>query len=128
MTVAGPTKGRVLIADDAPDMLEHTTRVVADMGFEVIAVRDGEEALAKARSERPDLIIVDIMMPKVHGIDVLRAVVAERPVGVIMASAKSFKPDVDQAMKLGAFAFIAKPFEERDLADVVGRFFAQRSA
>ena len=79
-------------------------------------------------SERPDLIIMDIMMPKVHGIDVLKAVVAESPVGVIMASAKSFKPDVDQAMTLGAFAFITKPFEEQDLVDAVGRFFAERSA
>ena len=118
----------MLIADDVPDMLEHTVRIVASMGYDVVAVRDGEEALAKARSERPDLIIMDIMMPKVHGIDVLRAVVAERPVGVIMASAKSFKPDVDQAMRLGAFAYIAKPFEERDLTDAVERFFAQRSA
>src|SRR3954471_4970774 len=128
MTDSGPTKRRVLIADDAPDMLELTTRIVAGMGFDVVAARDGEEALAKARSARPDLIILDIMMPKMHGIDVLKAVVAESPVGVIMASAKSFKPDVDQAIKLGAFRFISKPFEERDLVDAVERFFAQRSA
>jgi CheY-like chemotaxis protein/phosphoribosyl 1,2-cyclic phosphodiesterase len=128
MTVIAPSKGRVLIADDVPDMLELTTRIVAGMGFEVIAVGDGEEALAKARSDRPDLIIIDIMMPKMHGIDVLKAVLSELPVGVIMASAKSFKPDVDQAMMLGAFAFITKPFKEQDLADAVERFFAQRSA
>jgi CheY-like chemotaxis protein/ribonuclease BN (tRNA processing enzyme) len=128
MTDPGPGKGRVLIADEAPDMLELTSRIVSGMGFDVIAVRDGEEALAKTRSERPDLIIIDIMLPKVHGIDVLKAVVAESPVGVIMASVKSFKPDVDQAMTLGAFAFITKPFDEQDLVDAVRRFFAQRSA
>jgi CheY-like chemotaxis protein len=130
MTASTP-KGKVLIADDVPDILEITSRIVARLGYEVIQARDGEEALTLAREQQPDLIILDIMMPKIHGIDVLKSVIAERgerPVGVIMSSAKSFKPDVDQAMELGAFAFLAKPFQQKDLVVLVERFFSQRTA
>jgi CheY-like chemotaxis protein/ribonuclease BN (tRNA processing enzyme) len=123
--------GKILIADDVADILELTARVIARLGYEVVQARDGEEALAVFRAQQPDLIILDIMMPKVHGIDVLKSVIAERgerPVGVIMSSAKSFKADVDQAMELGAFAFLAKPFQPRDLVELVQRYFMQRTS
>src|SRR5262249_29298853 len=121
-----PGKGRILIAEDVEDLLEVTCLTVRKLGYEVVAARDGEEALAVAAATRPDLAIVDIMMPRMHGIDVLKALRGEHGVGVIVCSARSFKADVDQAMELGAFAFIAKPYEQHDLADAIERYFAQR--
>jgi CheY-like chemotaxis protein len=134
-----PVRGRILVAEDDADLLKATSRLLRDMGYLVIEAEDGEQALALAQSDRPDLIILDIMMPKLHGIDVLRAISQRRPApddpapsdnsiaaGVIVSSGRDFKPDVDQAMELGAFAFLAKPFHLKELADLIERFFSQK--
>lgn len=72
-----PVRGLILVADDSPDVRDVASRVIRKMGYEVVIAVDGEEAISLSRSERPDLILLDIMMPKVHGMDVLKKVMAE---------------------------------------------------
>ena len=117
---------RVVVADDVQDIAEFVCRVLTREGFDVTIAEDGEQALQKIAEIAPDLVVLDIMLPKLHGIDVLKQIpsVAGKPIGVIVCSAKSFKPEVDQACQLGAFAFLAKPFSRAELMEKVSGYFA----
>ena len=103
---------RILIVDDEPDILLMLRMGLEDEGHDVVMAADGEMAMAKIGEQRPDLVVLDLMMPLLDGygvLDRLRSV--EDPPPVIVLSAKNERADVDRAMGLGATEFVAKPFD-----------------
>ena len=114
--------GRVpvlLVADDDEDILTLVRLRLTRSGFDVVVARDGEEALRLTREHRPDLAVLDWMMPKTTGIEVLRAIragsdTAEIP--VVLLTARASDSDVAEGMAAGADDYIKKPFSPQDLA------------
>jgi CheY-like chemotaxis protein/phosphoribosyl 1,2-cyclic phosphodiesterase len=129
MSNAPIPKRRILVADDVPGTVEFLAEMLTQRGYEVATAEDGEQALERVRSFEPDLVILDIMMPKVHGIDVLKTIRADgakKDVGFIVCSARSFAVDVKSVRDLGAFDFLMKPFEFQSVLEKVEAFFAGR--
>jgi DNA-binding response OmpR family regulator len=112
-------KGPVLVVDDEPDIVDFLTTVLRDEGYLTEVARDGLEALSKMADVKPTLIILDLMMPRMNGFQVLdemrtRRVPQPRP-SVIVLSAKSTHQDILDALEKGADDFIPKPFDLEDL-------------
>jgi response regulator NasT len=111
---------RILIAEDETiirldlrDLLERT-------GHEVCAeARDGVEAVELARSERPDLAIMDVKMPRLDGIDAARRILEERPLPIVMLTAYGQNELVSRAVEAGVFGYLVKPFREADLLPAI---------
>ncbi|HSW31311.1 MAG TPA: response regulator [Longimicrobiales bacterium] len=118
---------RVLVAEDTEVVSHLMLRLLEEAGYEVALASDGEEALAQVAAFRPDLLLLDLMMPKLHGIEVLRRLRAGEEahrLGVIVCTAKSFKTEHMAASELGAYAFLPKPHSNQQLLDVVAAYFA----
>lgn len=121
------TMKRILIADDVRVIATVMSRTLTGAGYEIDVAQDGEECLEKIKSFRPHLIVLDLMMPKIHGIDVMRQLRSEpggQDIGVIVFSSKSFSTEQRVAEELGAFAFIDKSKDSKQLLDTVFRFFS----
>jgi len=89
-------------------------------GFEVVAqARDGEEAVAMARRERPDLALLDVRMPGMDGIDAARAMLEERPIPVVIITAYSQRDVIDRAVEAGVYGYLVKPFREADVVPAI---------
>jgi DNA-binding response OmpR family regulator len=113
----GERKGPVLVVDDEPDIVDFLTTVLQDEGYATESARDGVEALAKLEQTHPSLLILDLMMPRMSGFEVLgelRRRAGQRP-SVIVLSAKSTHQDILEALEKGADDFIPKPFDLEDL-------------
>jgi two-component system, OmpR family, alkaline phosphatase synthesis response regulator PhoP len=107
---------KILLADDDPIMLETLLVCVATEGFDIVTASDGEEAFAQWDRHRPDLLCLDIMMPKLDGYEVCRRVRAIDPqVPILFLSAKSEEIDIVVGLQLGADDFIRKPFGKHEL-------------
>lgn len=109
---------KVLIADDEPNIVISIEFLLRREGFEVLVAVDGEEALAKARAERPDLVLLDVMMPKMNGFDVCQALRADPELAsmrVLMLTAKGRETEVSKGLGLGADGYMTKPFSTKDL-------------
>jgi CheY-like chemotaxis protein len=126
----GPApRRRILVADDVPETVEFLSEMLSKRGFEVAQAGDGAQCLRLVEEFEPDLVILDIMMPKVHGIDVLKTVRADgdkKDIGFIVCSARSFSVDLKSVRDLGAFDFLMKPFEFQHVLEKVEAFFAGR--
>jgi len=103
--------GRILVVDDEDDLCRLFMRSLALEGFEIVAARSGREALALVEQESPDLIILDLVMPEMDGLETLRRL-RERGVGakVVVLTAYGTAQRVREAMALGVREFIGKPF------------------
>jgi len=115
---------RVLVADDEPDVLRLVTTVLEMAGHEVVTATDGAEAVAAAVQERPDVVILDIMMPKMDGLTALgqlRQGPLTKDIPVLLLSAKKSPLDTEVGMKAGASGYLTKPFNRRELASEVKR-------
>ena len=113
---------RILIVDDEAFNLDLLEQELADRGYAVERARDGAEAVRKVESARPDLVLLDYMMPGMHGLDVMKAIRdAESDVPVVMMTAHGSIEVAVQAMKLGAYDFILKPFEPDQSRSPSGR-------
>src|SRR6476660_7748035 len=102
-------KARILLAEDVNVIALTLSRVLEKAGYEVAVARDGEECLRMALESIPDLILLDIMMPKLNGIEVLKAIRLDpstRDIGVLICSAKDFKTERDAAAELGALDYL----------------------
>ena len=113
-------KKRILLVDDEVDFVEVLKVRLEDSNYETIVAYDGEEALEKAERESPDLIILDIMMPKISGFDVCRKLKVDeklKNIPIIMLTAKFQSNDMKFGMAIGADAYITKPFEPRVLIE-----------
>ncbi len=113
---------KILIADDEPNIVISLEYLMKREGFDVSVARDGQEALDVAEKSRPDLILLDVMMPHKTGFEVcqaLRAQPAFADVAIVMLTAKGRDTDIAKGMALGANAYMTKPFSTRDLVDKV---------
>lgn len=111
--MAGPQ--RILVVDDEPHIVELVRYNLVQEGYDVATAGDGEAALTKVRTERPDLIILDIMLPGVDGLEVCRRLRAESSVPIIMLTAKGGEMDRVVGLEIGADDYVAKPFSPREL-------------
>ena len=114
--------GRLLLADDERDILDPLSYTLRREGFEVECVTDGESAVEAARSGRFDLVVLDVMMPKLSGIDACRTLRAESDIPIIMLTARDAEIDRVLGLELGADDYVVKPFST---AELVSRVRAQ---
>src|SRR5436190_13970773 len=106
-------KAKVLVVDDEPDVVQLIEYNLKGAGYEVVTAGDGEEALKKARSAAPNLIILDLMLPEVEGLDVckiLRRDAATSAIPIVMLTAKASETDRVLGLELGADDYVTKPF------------------
>src|SRR5438067_11920558 len=109
-------KGRVLVVDDDTALAEMLGIVLRGEGFEPTFVADGDKALEAFRESRPDLVLLDLMLPGMDGIDVCRQIRAESGVPIVMLTAKSDTVDVVLGLESGADDYIFKPLNPNELA------------
>jgi two-component system, response regulator PdtaR len=113
-------RGRVLIAEDETLIRLDLRQLLEGAGFDVCAeARDGEEAVALAASERPDLAILDVKMPRLDGIEAARRILAERPIPIVVLTAYGQDELVSRAVEAGVFGYLVKPFREADLLPAI---------
>jgi two-component system KDP operon response regulator KdpE len=110
------TEPLVLVADDETRITKLVSLALKEEGFRVIVADGGREALQKAEDYRPDVVVLDIVMPDLDGIDVMRELHERRSVPVILLTAKGSTSDKAQGLDLGADDYIAKPFHPDELA------------
>lgn len=118
---------RVLIADDEPNIVTSLEYLMTKSGYEVEVARNGEEALALVESFMPDLVLLDVMMPRRSGYEVcqkMRERAEWRHIKIVVLSAKGREAEVSKGLSLGADAYVTKPFSNRELitrvADLLG--------
>ncbi|MEZ5117140.1 MAG: MtrAB system response regulator MtrA [Candidatus Nanopelagicales bacterium] len=110
-----PVKGRVLVVDDDTALAEMLGIVLRGEGFDPVFCADGETAVQAFRDAKPDLVLLDLMLPGRDGIDVCRAIRAESGVPIVMLTAKSDTVDVVVGLESGADDYIVKPFKPKEL-------------
>jgi two-component system response regulator MtrA len=108
-------KSRVLVVDDDPALAEMLTIVLRGEGFDTAVVGDGTRALPAVRDMRPDVVLLDLMLPGMNGIDVCRAIRAESGVPIVMLTAKSDTVDIVLGLESGADDYVVKPFKPKEL-------------
>jgi DNA-binding response OmpR family regulator len=120
---------RILIADDEPNIVLALELLMRREGYEIRTVGDGEAAVEAARQFRPDLILLDVMMPRMDGYEVcqrLRADPALKGVSIVMLTAKGREVEREKGMALGADLYITKPFSTRDVVRKVKEVLASK--
>ena len=113
------SRSRILLVEDEKNIAKVIAYNLEREGYQVVAARDGEEGLAKARKESPDLVILDLMLPKLDGLEVCRQIKADAKtarIPIIMLTAKTQEADRVVGLELGADDYVAKPFSVRELA------------
>ena len=113
---------RILVADDDVDIRELVEFKLSPLGHDVVAVADGAAAIDACQSERPDLAVLDVMMPGVSGLDAIRTIRADPVLSdlpVILLTARAQESDVETGFDSGADDYITKPFSPRELASRV---------
>jgi DNA-binding response OmpR family regulator len=119
---------KILIADDEQNIVISLEFLMKREGFEVSIAQDGEEAVEKIRAELPDLVLLDVMMPKKSGFEVCQEVKADpalQSVRILMLTAKGRDTEVAKGLALGADAYMTKPFSTRELVERVRSMLAQ---
>jgi DNA-binding response OmpR family regulator len=120
----GPAPATILVADDEPNIVLSLEFVLQEAGYRVRVARDGQEALDALAAERPDLLLLDVMLPRVSGFDVCERIRANpqwRDLRVVMLSAKGREVEVQKGLALGADAYVTKPFAIKELLAEVAR-------
>ena len=115
---------RVLIAEDEPHLVESLSFVLGREGYVVSSALDGEAALLRLRSDPPDILILDLMLPRRNGFEVLKQIRADaalRSIPIIVLTAKGQAHDRQLAEEIGVDAFMTKPFANRDVVDQIRR-------
>jgi DNA-binding NtrC family response regulator len=119
-------KRRILVVDDEQNSREGLTKILIKEGYEVVAAESGEDALVEAKKQDFDLIITDLRMPEVSGIDVLEKIRAKKPdIGVIIVTAYGEVNSYLKAMTLGAFEYLNKPIKLDELRRVISKALNQ---
>jgi DNA-binding response OmpR family regulator len=118
----------ILVVDDEPTLRETLVDALESEGFRVVAATDGREALTVFRAERPDLVLLDLMLPELSGIEVTRAIRAESGVPIIMLTAKDSEVDKVVGLELGADDYVTKPFSLRELSARIRAVFRRGDA
>jgi two-component system, response regulator PdtaR len=111
---------RILIAEDETIIRLDLRELLEKAGFDVCAeAKDGEEAVALARTIAPDLALLDVKMPKLDGIEAARRILDERPIPIVMVTAYGEEEIVSRAVEAGVFGYLVKPFRESDLLPAI---------
>lgn len=116
---------RILIVDDEADLVETIKLRLETGGYEVITALDGAEGLAKAKGDKPSLILLDIMMPKLNGYQVCRELKSDaacKDIPVVMLTAKTQQTDKFWGREVGASDYITKPFEFSALLNIIEKY------
>jgi DNA-binding response OmpR family regulator len=120
---------RILIVDDEPNILISIEFLMKREGYDVAIARDGEEGLEAIRAQRPDLVVLDVMMPKRDGFEVCAQVRADQKlsgVRILMLTAKGREAEIKKGLALGADAYIPKPFSTHELVAKVRALLEER--
>lgn len=107
-------KKKILLVDDEKDLVETVSLRLKALGYEVIAAYDGKEALEKAKKDKPDLIILDLMLPKIDGYKVCRMLKFDekyKNIPIVMFTARAQESDKELGLQVGADEYITKPFD-----------------
>lgn len=118
---------KILIADDEQNIVISLEFLMKREGYQVSVANDGEEAVARIRSERPDLVLLDVMMPKKSGFEVCQEIKADpalQSVRILMLTAKGRDTEVAKGLALGADAYMTKPFSTKELVERVRSMLA----
>ena len=124
-------KGRILVVDDEIYIVHILDFSLGMEGYEVLTALDGEQALEKARAEKPDLIVLDIMMPKLDGYETCKILKAEpetKDIPIILLSAKGRNVDQKIGFEVGADDYITKPFSPRKLVERINAILGQSNS
>jgi DNA-binding response OmpR family regulator len=119
---------KILVVDDEPNIVLSLEFLMKQAGFQVRAASDGEAALAAVAAERPDLMLLDVMMPRKNGYEVCQAVRANpdwKGIRIIMLTAKGREVEREKGMALGADDYITKPFSTQEVVDRVRELLAE---
>ncbi len=120
-----PIVKTILIVDDEPDMVYALRMQLEAEGYRVLTAGDGREGLERVRKDRPDLVVLDLMLPKMDGYRVCRMLKFDQKfcdVPIIMFTARAQESDEKTGYEVGADAYVTKPFEPRVLLDTIRRF------
>ena len=129
--MADGVKRKVLVVDDEPSIAKILRKQLEVAGFDVTVAVDGEDGLAKVREWKPELILLDVMLPKINGHEVCKTLKADpelKTIPVIMLTAKTQRQDQDLAQQQGADAFLTKPFQLAELLAKVKALLGQAAA
>ena len=113
----------ILVVDDEPTLRETLVDALEADGFRVVAAADGRSALTTFRAEHPDLVLLDLMLPELSGIEVCRIIRQESPVPIVMLTAKDSELDKVVGLELGADDYVTKPFSLRELSARIRALF-----
>jgi two-component system response regulator RegX3 len=113
----------ILVVDDETTLRETLVEALEGEGFRVVSAADGREALTVFRAERPDLVLLDLMLPELSGIEVCRIIRAESGVPIVMLTAKDSELDKVVGLELGADDYVTKPFSLRELSARIRALF-----
>ena len=119
---------RILIADDEPNIVTSLEFLMRKCDYEVCVARDGDEALEMVERFRPDLVLLDVMMPRKSGFEVCRRIRENpglHPIRIVMLSARGRDVEIDKGLALGADAYVTKPFSTRELVAKVRALLPQ---
>jgi len=122
-------KKKILIVDDEPDIVETLKFLVESDGFSCITALDGEDALKKAREENPDIMILDVMLPKINGYKVCRILKFDtkyKHIPILMVTARSQEEDKAIGEETGADEYITKPFDINEILEKL-HFYLERN-
>lgn len=117
-----PETKKILIADDEENIVISLEFLMKREGFEVLVATDGEEALARIRNDAPDLVLLDVMMPRKNGFEVCQEVRADPQIAdtrILMLTAKGRDTEMAKGLALGADGYMTKPFSTKELVDQV---------
>ena len=131
MTDAAPSPARVLIVDDEPNILLSLQFLMKKAGYDVRTAKDGEQALAEVAREKPDIILLDVMMPKLDGFSVCQRIKSDpalSSVRIVMLTARGRDVEREKGISLGADDYITKPFSSKDAIDRVAAPLARPGA
>ena len=119
---------KILVVDDEPTIVRLMEFILARQGHEMLVAVNGEEALEKIRAHSPDLVLLDIMMPRIDGYEVARLVRADPATAslpIIMLSAKAQEEDIRRGVEVGVDEYITKPFSPEHLVHVVAGYLSR---
>lgn len=122
---------KILVVDDEPPIVRLMEFILARQGHEMVVAVNGEEALARVREHDPDLVLLDIMMPRIDGYEVARRLRADpehQDIAIIMLSAKAQEEDIRKGMEVGVNEYITKPFSPEHLVHVVTGYLSRLNA
>ena len=122
------TLGKIVIVEDEPNLLEAVSYNLRMAGFEVLTASDGELALDVVRENNPDLVILDVMLPKLDGFELCKIIRKENDVPILMLTAKGDEIDRIVGLEIGADDYVLKPFSMRELMARVRVLFRRHRA